>query len=129
MKAYYLFDHLTFVETPARQALEEILGDEKLGKAWFITADGITAGYVILAYGTCVEFHGKTAVIDELFLNEGFRGQGVGPKILLLLEEFCRTQGVKVMRLEVEHSNERAKKVYEKAGFQIHERHLMSRVL
>ena len=46
-----------------------------------------------------------------------------------LLEDLCRERGVKAVRLEVEHANVRARRVYEKAGYVAHERHLMTHVL
>jgi ribosomal protein S18 acetylase RimI-like enzyme len=77
-----------------------------------------------------MEFHGRNALIDELFLTAPYRDQGIGAKTLQFVFEESRYWGVHTLRLEVDRSNERAKALYQKMGFsfQPHDRrHLMAR--
>lgn len=127
MREYYAFDHLPFDESKAENALEQILSDESLGGVWVIEADGKTAGYAVLTLGFSLEFHGRDAFIDEIYLREDFRGQGLGKKTLRFLDEKCREVGVKALHLEVERENENARKVYLKNGFADHNRFLMTK--
>ena len=126
IKQYYEYDGLKYVPSTARKAITELLNHKELGEVWWVELDGETVGYVILAYCFCVELKGKIAIVDELYLIDAARGQGLGLKILSNLKKFCRKQKIKFMRLEVEYSNQRAKNVYEKFGFRAHERFLMS---
>lgn len=129
MQAYYAYDHLDFNHGRAAAAVAEFVENPSLGHAWFVEVSGQRAGYLLLTFGTCLEFHGRTAVVDEFFITESFRGQGLGPKVLRMVEEFCREAGMKAMRLEVEHENAKAQRVYERFGFKTHARHLMTKVL
>ena len=127
MQEYYEYDHLTFTERVARKALEKLLGNEEKGCVWFVVCDGEDVGYVVLSYICSLEFHGTAAFIDELYLRESHRGKGIGKRTVEFIEEYCRSQRIDALRLEVERSNTRAWSLYEKLGFEKHDRHLMTR--
>lgn len=130
MREYYAFDHLLFDEVGARAALLELLAEPALGEVWlFEEPHGRALGYVVLLCSFCLEFHGRTLIVDELFLRPEARGRGLGGRALALAETVARARGVKALRLEVERSNQHARAVYERAGFVAHERDLMTRVL
>jgi GNAT superfamily N-acetyltransferase len=73
-----------------------------------------------------LEFKGKCAFIDELFIREGYRGKGIGTRALAFLKENARVMGVKALRLEVERKNADALQLYRKAGFVIENRDLLT---
>jgi GNAT superfamily N-acetyltransferase len=127
MREYYAFDHLTLDERAARAALEQILADERNGRVWLIKDGETVAGYAVLALGFSLEYHGREAFIDELYLKEEFRGKGFGRRALEFLEDRCRKPGVKALHLEVERENEKARGVYLKNGFTDNERFLMTK--
>jgi diamine N-acetyltransferase len=127
MQEYYAFDHFPFEHDAARAALEKLLGDPAFGRAWLI-CDGTTAvGYVVLALGYSLEYHGRDAFIDELYIRASHRGQGVGRRTLAFLEQVCRDLGVNALHLEVERANTVAQGVYRRAGFEDHDRFLMTK--
>lgn len=132
----YAQEGCPFDPAGARRALEEMLPDPRLGRAWLLRATaarsgdcGPNLGYLVLTFGFIVEFHGRHAVVDELYLRPAARGQGHGRRALAFVEEYCRGQGIRVLRLEVERENTRAQAVYHAAGFRAHDRWLMTRVL
>lgn len=127
MREYYAFDNLPLDETAAQNALKQILADESLGRIWLIVADEKTAGYAVLTLGFSLEYHGRDAFIDEIYLREDFRGQGIGKKALRFLDGKCREFGVRALHLEVERENENARKIYLKNGFADHDRFLMTK--
>jgi ribosomal protein S18 acetylase RimI-like enzyme len=129
MREYYAFDHLAFEEAAAREALRRLLDDPEAGRAWLIRAGGRLAGYVVLTLGFSLEFKGRHAVVDELYLRPEHRGQGIGRRALAHVEEACRTFRVRALRLEVERTNLRAQAVYRRAGFVPHDRDLLTRWL
>ncbi|HZS42158.1 MAG TPA: GNAT family N-acetyltransferase [Polyangia bacterium] len=129
MREYYAFDRLAFDEARARAAAARLLGDESLGRAWIIEAGGAAIGYAVLVLGYSLEFHGRDAFLDELYVREPHRGAGVGRAAVELLEDFCRAHGVAALHLEVERSNARAQSLYRKLGFIDHDRYLLTRRL
>lgn len=123
----YAFDHIAFDEHIARNALRLILNDHSLGRVWLIQHAGETIGYVVLTLGFSLEYRGRDAFVDELYIREGHRGHGVGKKVLKYVEGACRSLGVQALHLEVERANTNARAFYHKAGFMDHERFLMTK--
>ena len=127
MEAYYTYDGLSFHAGEARIALQQLVGDDTLGRAWLIVKDGIPVGYMVLTFWYSLEFHGRAAFVDELFIREEHRGRGVGREALRFAGEFCSERGIKALRLEVENTNTKARHLYEREGFKKHERSLMTK--
>ncbi|MDQ3649920.1 MAG: GNAT family N-acetyltransferase [Acidobacteriota bacterium] len=127
MREFYAHEHLAFDEALARAALLEILGDGAFGRVWLISHKGEVAGYVVLTFGFSLEFGGRYALVDELYIDEAHRGRGVGTQTLGFVAEACRTFGVSALCLEVERSNTIAHTVYRKFGFTDHDRYLMTK--
>lgn len=76
---------------------------EKAGKA---------AGY-LLAY-----LAGGEAEIARIAVSEGLKRQGIGKKLLQLLEETCKEKQVGRLLLDVRESNREARAFYQKMAFQ-----------
>jgi ribosomal protein S18 acetylase RimI-like enzyme len=127
MRAYYAFDRLAFEEPAARRAVSELLTDSNLGRVFFVDVDGAVAGYAVLALGFSIEFHGRDAFVDEIYLREEYRGRGLGRRVLAFLEDTCRSLGVRSLHLEVERHNTAAQAVYRRVGFVDHDRYLMTK--
>jgi diamine N-acetyltransferase len=128
MREFYEFEHLTFDERAAREALMQLLGGgDSFGRVWLIEVEGSAAGYVVLTLGFSLEFHGRDALVDELYIREGHRGRGIGKKTLAFVEGECRSLGVRALHLEVERANLNAQAVYRKSGFKDHDRYLLTK--
>lgn len=127
MREFYAFENLIFDKTAARQALSQILANENFGQVWIIEQSEKIAGYAVLTVGFSLEFHGRDAFVDEIYLRSGFRGAGIGKAALEFLQKQCLQLGVRALHLEVERANENAQAVYRKSGFVEHDRFLMTR--
>jgi diamine N-acetyltransferase len=126
---YYVFDSLTYDDGLAHRALRELISEERFGRVWLIELWHQPIGYLILTFGFIVEYHGRYAVIDEVYLRPDYRGHGYFRVALAFVETFCRQQNIRYLRLEVETRNEKAQEVYRKCGFREHERLLMTKVI
>ena len=129
MREFYEHEHLAFDGQAARTALRQILGDPSLGRVWLIRLDDGPAGYVVLTLGFSLEFHGRDAFVDEIYVRAPHRGRGVGRRTLEFVEDACRSLGVQALHLEVERANVNAQAVYRKAGFKDHDRYLLTKRL
>lgn len=127
MREFYAVEHLAFDERVARAALRQILRNGALGSVYLIRFGEDVAGYVVLTFGFSLEFHGRDALIDELYLREEFRGKGLGRAALMFVEEVCRREGIKALHLEVDRVNTRAQEVYRAAGYRDHDRYLLTK--
>jgi GNAT superfamily N-acetyltransferase len=126
MALYYAYDHIPFNREAARSAMEQLMNNHSLGRAWVIRSGDEAAGYCVLTLGYSLEYRGRTAFIDELFVKEEYRGKGIGTRALEFLKDIARALGVTALRLEVERKNASAHGMYRKAGFEDQDRHLMT---
>ncbi len=129
MRQFYAIDHYPFEESAARTALKQMIDDRGLGRIWLITKNGEAIGYIVVAFGFSLEYHGRDAFIDELFIVEDQRNLGIGAKAVQFVIDNCPDLGVRALHLEVERSNMAAQALYRKAGFKDHERYLMTRMV
>jgi GNAT superfamily N-acetyltransferase len=118
-----------FLEPAARGALLELLGSPALGRVWLVLADGFTVGYVVLTLGFSLEYGGRDAFVDELYVRRPHRGRGLGGAALAFVLGEARRLGVRAVHLEVERTNRSAERLYAALGFADNERRLLTRRL
>lgn len=129
MRSFYAELGEPFEEARAERALRALLEDPSYGAAWVFREDGRAVGYLVVTNGYSLEFDGRIAVIDEVYTVPEMRGQGIGARALALAEEHCRRHRIGALRLEVHHENRRALGLYERNGFEAHDRYLMTKWL
>ena len=61
----------------------------------------------------------KNAYLDDLCVDEAYRGKGIAGKLLAYVEEEMRKEGIASLTLNVWEGNEEAKSFYEKEGCRI----------
>lgn len=110
-----------------RAIVRQLIENERLGKIWLILVDGEAVGYIVLTYGYSLEYAGRDALIDELYLRENYRGCGIGKQTIEFVSEFCRANGIRALHLEVEHENKTAQALYHKTGFVGHDRYFLTK--
>ena len=110
----------------SRQAFGELVEDPELGQVWLLQHNSQVAGYIVLTVGFSMEYGGRDAFVDDLFVRSRFRGLGLGRCGLEALFAECRRRGVRAVHLEVGRSNEPAKKLYGKFGFRDNDRQLLT---
>jgi diamine N-acetyltransferase len=129
MADFYAHEKLTFDEAFAARALLGLLKNEIHGQVFLIKVEGKVVGYAVLTFGYSLEFGGVDAFVDELYLCEAYRGQGLGKAALEFLAQTCAALGVRALHLEVERANQRAQAVYRQFGFVDHDRYLLTKWL
>jgi ribosomal protein S18 acetylase RimI-like enzyme len=127
MREFYAHEGIDYERSRAREAFRALVADPALGRVWLMRAGGELAGYLAVTVCYSLEFAGRYALVDELYVREAFRGQGIGARALDVAAEACRELGVAAVRLEVDTWNTRAMKLYERLGFTLQERYMMSR--
>jgi len=120
MHSYYAFDGHGFDRDKARTALLGLLRDERFGRAWLVLDGSQTAGYAVLCFGYSLEWLGRDAFVDELFLKEQYRGCGWGRQTLAYLEDAARKDGIRALHLAVTATNASARNLYTQVGFHQH---------
>ncbi len=109
----------------AELSLTDLLSDvEKYrGKIWFAQDDETVIGYVI---GAIWEQNEKNKLeigphilgeVLELFVEEKYRGQGIGTKMLAMMEDYFKEKNCDSMWISVFAPNNTAHELYKKFGF------------
>ena len=117
-----------FREPTVRANLAELLQDPVYGVVYLVREETSLIGYLVICFDYSLEYRGKGAWIDELFVEAAHRGNGIGTQLLELAETASREHNAKFLHLEVNHGNP-AIEFYRRRGFLDHPRFLMSKSL
>lgn len=117
IEQFYTHFSYPFEPISHRQLVADFLSQKHLGSMWFVNHQEQHVGYLALAYGFTFEFGGRDAFIDELFIAEGYRNLGLGSTALREIQQRAPSLGLKVLHLQTEKYNGRAKTLYESLGF------------
>ena len=126
MTDFYRESAFTLQPDSARVAFERLLADPALGRIWICEQDGEAAGYIVLTVGFSMEYGGRDAFVDDLFVRPPFRGRGLGKQLLDTLIAECRRRDVRALHLEVDRANDRGHALYRSRGFVDNDRQLLT---
>jgi ribosomal protein S18 acetylase RimI-like enzyme len=129
MREFYSQQEMRFDEATASLTINSVLKNPELAEIYLIFRGAELAGYFVLTFCFSLEFHGRFALFDELYLREPFRRQKLGKAVVAFAEELCRKAGIKAVRLEVGRDNAPAQALYRQCGFGEDARNLMTKWL
>jgi len=129
MREFYSQQEMRFDETAASQTINNVLENPKLAQIYLIFRGAELVGYFALTFCFSLEFHGRFALFDELYLREPFRRQKLGKAVVAFAEDLSKKAGIKAMRLEVGRENAAAQALYRQCGFEEDARKLMTKWL
>jgi GNAT superfamily N-acetyltransferase len=128
MRDFYREDGDPFAETDSRAAFGALLADPSLGGIWIAQDEPTAVGYVALTLGFSMEFGGRDAFIDDLYVVPSHRGQGIGHALIAACEGACKDLGIRALHLAVRPANPAAF-LYRRLGFREQHHHLMTKRL
>ncbi len=76
------------------------------------------AGYLFVGESTNLMVGKSSGFIYDIYVNEEFRGKGIGKQLIERAENYCRQRGYTRLSLMVSAHNQPALKLYESTGFQ-----------
>ena len=129
MREFYAGEKLDYDADVLRHALSQVWEEPLHGGVWLARAGDEPVGYGVLCCGFSLEYGGRDAFVDELFVRPRWRDRGIGALLLDAMDASCREQGITALHLEVDHDNPNGKRLYLRHGFLDHQRHLMTKRL
>jgi GNAT superfamily N-acetyltransferase len=129
MADFYAESGYPLDRTLASAALTRLIEDPDLGRLWLILHSDSPVGYIAVTFGFSLEYYGRDAFIDDLFIQPPFRGAGLGTLVLEAVEPECRALGILALHLEVERTNRAAQALYRRRRFRDNDRQLLSKRL
>ena len=109
-----------------RVNLAQLLENRVYGLAYLVQDTLEPIGYLLICFDYSLEYRGKGAWIDELFVARSHRGKGIGTQLLEIAERAAAEHNAKYLHLEVSQGNP-AIELYRRRGFVDHQRHLMTK--
>ncbi|MCV2891707.1 GNAT family N-acetyltransferase [Lentibacter sp. XHP0401] len=106
-------------------ALMPLLEGIPHGMIYLIGPRKAPVGYIIISLGYSVELGGIEGFVDEFFIREKIRGRGMGSEVLMTLLPALKENGIRALHLEVERDNEKAQRLYKRAGFEPRENYML----
>jgi GNAT superfamily N-acetyltransferase len=86
-------------------------------EAEFLIAGDPPVGFALLRYRWAIWTGAEDAWLEDLFVEEASRGHGVGRALVEASAERARTRGCCRLQLDTNETNERARRLYQAAGF------------
>ena len=118
VREFYAHFDFSWDETRKRDLLSQVLADPSLGSLRVVTVDSRIAGYALLPFYFSLEFDGRVALLDELFVTAAARGMGAGGRLLDdCVAALSREGGIRAIRLEVDQRHPEASTLYRRHGF------------
>jgi len=117
MVEFYSDSPYTLNPRRAADAFTALLSDERLGSIWIIQSNSQDVGYVVLTLCHSMTFGGLVAVVEDFFIQQAFRGRGLGKAAMAQVRSYCTTQGIRAIQVETGRDNAVALAVYRGAGF------------
>jgi ribosomal protein S18 acetylase RimI-like enzyme len=111
----------------ARRVLRELLAKPEAGRIWLIARRGEPVGYVALCFGFSLEWGGRDAFLDELYVEPPARRRGLGRAAVSFALAQAARLGVRAVHLEVERANASARALYRSLGFAGNDRRMLTR--
>ena len=114
-------DHLRLTEpsdAEMRAGVERLLQDPDTEFLLGAASDGApAAGVVQLRFRYGVWRAGGDCLLEDLYVEEGARGAGLGQTLVAASIERARARGCRRVELDVNESNEAAQRLYGRFGF------------
>ena len=100
-----------------RSGLRLILGQPETGRIFCAVADGSIVGMVSLLFSVSTVEGGRVAWLEDMIVHPGWRGRGIGDRLLQQATTAARDAGCKRIILLTDNHNSPAVGFYSKAGF------------
>src|SRR5882724_11886031 len=110
VELYWAFESIPhFDRTGVERLLAELLIRPEWGACWVAEESGALRGYLLVVYGFSLEYGGRTAELDELYVLPAHRSAGHGAALLREAERALRVAGMVSVQLQLGIANDQAR--------------------
>lgn len=117
MTEFYAEAGFALASEAAARAFGTVLTDERIGRVWLITDDGMVQGYVVVVFSHSMEYGGVRGFVDDFFVRADARNRGLGTVALETVKASCVDLGVRVLLVETGPEDHPAHRLYRRAGY------------
>src|SRR5262245_10052522 len=104
-------------EASIARAIDGVLRHPRRGRLLVAVTGGRPVGVAALTFTWSFEHGGRSAWLEELYVEPARRGQGIGTALLTAARDLAAASGAAAIDLEVDEAHERAARLYARFGF------------
>lgn len=104
-------------ERPYEAAVDLFLQFPRSGEIVLAVSGGDAAGCCVLTYVISTSAGDWVAKLDDVFIDERFRGRGMGTAMMMFVEEHARRRGARRIDTSVHSKNYGAARFYQRLGY------------
>ena len=106
-----------FIKTPEKVKItpEQMVLDEKYFKCLIATDGNVILGFATYFFAY-YSWTGKAIYLDDLYVRQKYRGQGIGSKLLDQIIEIGKTEDCYKVKWQVSKWNKKAQEFYKSRG-------------
>lgn len=106
---------------------ESVREDLRNGLGYVVKAEGVIAAYMYIGFDGdpaypkikgAWKYDEAYAVVHRIAIAPEFRGMGLASITFRLVEDFCRSRGFSLLRIDTDEANKRMQHVLHKNGFE-----------
>jgi len=113
-----LWDHAGKVpDSVFEYTFSDALKNPDLITMFIFEEDGEAIGFASIMTIYSIWAHGKSILLDDLFITEAYRGMGHGKTAMEYIEDYARKNGYKRLEFLSKPSNEGSKMFYRALGY------------
>lgn len=117
-RVFFLLKQLATTYAPDRGAFEEsfafLVADDPTSVLLVsVDSGGLVVGYALTTISPLLHTNGRSAQLQELVVDDGYRGAGVGTALIEEVERICRREQVKQLTV----ASRRSADFYERLGY------------
>ncbi len=105
------------LDTVFQHTFREALDSPDMVTLLLFEYNGFAMGFANLMTIYSIWAHGKALVLDDLYIQEEYRGKGFGKEAMDFIVAYAKSKGYKRLQFQSEFSNARAMAFYKKLGF------------
>jgi len=129
MADFYKSENMIYKRDNAKTALINLCENKEYGALFLIQSSLEVIGYCFIAFGYTLQYNGKDAFLDEIYIKPGFRQRGIGKIALQYIHDYLKENNFMAMHLIVHNHNHKAFRYYANNGFTAHKASYMTRVI
>jgi ribosomal protein S18 acetylase RimI-like enzyme len=99
------------------EAIHALCSDATLGLAWLLAAGRRDVGYALAYRRHSIDHGGRVAVLDDLWVEPGLRGRGLGAHLLRAALADLEVAGSRTVVVEADPADASAMAFYGRLGF------------
>lgn len=99
------------------EGIRRILDNPHVGRILVYRDNGRAVGLVNLLFTVSTALGAKVAMLDDIVVHPGHRGNGIGSQLIRAAIDLCIAEGCARIHLHTDHDNHGAQRLYERHGF------------